>query len=212
MSRDPYEVLGVSRTASEEEIKKAYRELARKYHPDNYVNNPLADLASERMKEVNEAYDAILKEREGRGGAGSGYNGYSGFQGAGTSSDPFYNEIRQMINRGALREADARLDAIPVGSRTAEWYFCKGCTCVKKGWMNDARMNFQNACAKDPSNAEYAAAFNQINNMNAYGGYRGYPQGGAYRTGGMSGCDCCTNLICADCCCECMGGDLIPCC
>ena len=59
MSRDPYEVLGVSRTASEEEIKKAYRELARKYHPDNYVNNPLADLASERMKEVNEAYDAI---------------------------------------------------------------------------------------------------------------------------------------------------------
>ena len=44
---------------------------------------------------------------------------------------------------------------------------------MKKGWVNDARMNFQNACAKDPSNAEYAAAFNQINNMNAYGGYRG---------------------------------------
>ncbi len=56
---DPYSVLGVSPNASDEEIKKAYREkLARKYHPDNYQNNPLADLAEEKMKEVNEAYDA----------------------------------------------------------------------------------------------------------------------------------------------------------
>ena len=53
---DPYVTLGISRTASDEEVKKAYRELARKYHPDNYVNNPLADLAQEKMKEINEAY------------------------------------------------------------------------------------------------------------------------------------------------------------
>ena len=50
---DPYVTLGVSRTSSDEEIKKTYRELARKYHPDNYVNNPLADLAQEKMKEIN---------------------------------------------------------------------------------------------------------------------------------------------------------------
>ena len=62
---DPYVVLGVSRTASDEEIKKKYRELARKYHPDNYANNPLADLAQEKMKQINEAYDAITKERAG---------------------------------------------------------------------------------------------------------------------------------------------------
>ena len=60
---DPYVTLGVARTATDEEVKKAYRELARKYHPDNYVNNPLADLAQEKMKEINEAYDAIEKER-----------------------------------------------------------------------------------------------------------------------------------------------------
>ena len=54
--RDPYEVLGVSRNASQEEIKKAYRELSRKYHPDSYVDNPLADLAEEKFKEVQEAY------------------------------------------------------------------------------------------------------------------------------------------------------------
>lgn len=60
---DPYSVLGVSPNASDEEIKKAYRELARKYHPDNYQNNPLADLAEEKMKEINEAYETITKQR-----------------------------------------------------------------------------------------------------------------------------------------------------
>ena len=63
--RDPYSVLGVSQNATDDEIKKAYRELARKYHPDNYQNNPLADLAEEKMKEINEAYDTITKQRSG---------------------------------------------------------------------------------------------------------------------------------------------------
>ena len=61
--RDPYTVLGVSPSATDEAVKKAYRELARKYHPDNYQNNPLADLAEEKMKEINEAYDTITKQR-----------------------------------------------------------------------------------------------------------------------------------------------------
>ena len=68
--RDPYSVLGVKPDASDQEVKKAYRELARKYHPDNYVDNPLADLAEEKMKEVNEAYEAIQKERSGGGSGG----------------------------------------------------------------------------------------------------------------------------------------------
>lgn len=78
--RDPYSVLGVSQNASDQEIKKAYRELARKYHPDNYVNNPLADLAEEKMKEVNEAYEAIQKQRSGGGGYQQQSSGY--YQGA----------------------------------------------------------------------------------------------------------------------------------
>lgn len=63
---DPYKVLGVSPNATDDEIKTAYRELAKKYHPDNYAESPLADLASEKMKEINEAYDTIMNDRKAR--------------------------------------------------------------------------------------------------------------------------------------------------
>ena len=74
---DPYKVLGVTPQTSDDDVKRAYRELARKYHPDNYVNNPLADLAEARMKEINEAYDTIMSERSGKTGAGAGSTGQS---------------------------------------------------------------------------------------------------------------------------------------
>lgn len=61
---NPYEVLGVSENASEEEIKRAYKKLVKKYHPDRYQNNPLADLAEEKLQEVNEAYDMLMKKQE----------------------------------------------------------------------------------------------------------------------------------------------------
>ena len=57
---NPYEVLGVSETATDEEVKAAYRNLAKKYHPDNYTDSPLADVAEQKMKEINEAYDMII--------------------------------------------------------------------------------------------------------------------------------------------------------
>lgn len=91
---DPYVVLGIPRTASDDEVKTAYRNLAKKYHPDNYANAPdIADVAADKMREVNEAYDTIVKERK-NGGSGSGgsYNASSsGSYGSSSGSGGSYS-------------------------------------------------------------------------------------------------------------------------
>ncbi len=207
---DPYKVLGVSRTASEEEIKRAYRDLARKYHPDNYANNPLADLAQEKMKEINEAYDRIQKERAGGGSSSYSYNQGSDQSYTGYSGSTEYAGIRQMIAAGNLDGAEAALQQM--SSRNAEWNFLMGSISLRRGWYDDARHYFETAVGMDPANGEYQAALNQFRNRgNFYRTNQGDYTGGA-GTGGCSGCDVCSSLLCADCCCECMGGDLIPCC
>ena len=201
--KDPYKVLGVAREASDEEIKKAYRELARKYHPDNYVDNPLADLVEEKMKEINEAYDQIQKERASGGSSSSGSGqGYS----SGSYSD--YTQVRELINNRRYSDAELILDAVSASNRNAEWNFLKGCVLIQRGWYYDAQKYLETACYLDPTNSEYRSALERIRQNTA-------SYGGGYRTatgGGASACDICSSLICADCLCECCGGDLISCC
>ena len=118
--RDPYQVLGVPSTATDDEVKKAYRDLARKYHPDNYHDNPLADLAQERMKEINEAYESIQSQRKAaRNGGSSGAAGYGGYRpdyGTGYSS-PYgtgatrLQRVRMAISQGNLNLAEELLNA-----------------------------------------------------------------------------------------------------
>lgn len=200
---DPYKVLGVSRDASEEDIKKAYRELARKYHPDNYVGNPLADLVEEKMKEVNEAYDQIQKERA----AGTSRTSYAGQSGTGSSWGE-YARVRELINNNRYADAELILDAVAEANRNAEWNFLKGCVLIKRGWYYDAQKYLETACYLDPTNSEYQTVLNRIKQTSgSYGG--GYSTS---KSGGASACDICTGLICADCLCECCGGDMIPCC
>ena len=109
---DPYKVLNIPSTATDEEVKKAYRELARKYHPDNYHDNPLADLAQEKMKEINEAYDMIQRQRQGRSNAGSSYgyaqqNAYGYQQRQQTySGSGVFQRVRTAINRNDLAMAE----------------------------------------------------------------------------------------------------------
>lgn len=204
---DPYQVLGVSRDASEEEIKEAYKALARKYHPDNYANSPLADVATEKMQEVNAAYDQIMAERRtGRTTGGSTGNPFSG-------GSAEYADIRRLIQQNRQVEAEELLDGIPANRRSAEWHFLKGTIYYNRGWLDNAQQEIARACQIDPNNPEYRAALNQM--MWQRGGGFGAPGQMHYRTGpagGMNACDCCSSLLCADCCCECMGGDLIPCC
>ena len=218
---DPYQVLGGSPSATDEQIKSAYRELARKYHPDNYVNNPLADLAQEKMKEINEAYDQIQRQRKqqqqsysGQASANRGYSnaGYSrqSYSGQGRSQ---FADIRQLLNSNRLSEAEELLEGIPQQRRDAEWYYLRGRVFYVHGWLDQAYSYYTRAVQMNPGNAEYQTALNQLmwqrNTGRPSGGYGDYRN---VQSGGMSGCDMCSGLICADCCCECMGGDLISCC
>ena len=204
---DPYKVLGVPSSASDEEVKAAYRELARKYHPDAYVGNPLSDLAAEKMKEVNEAYDQVTTFRRNAGSQGTS----QGPSGASASSSQFW-DIRRLINAGRVTEAEELLDGVQRQARDAEWHFLKGSVQYTRGWMEDAYESFSRACEMNPHNREYRAALKQLQWQRG----NGRPQN-AYRTtnthgGGCNMCDVCATLYCADCCCECMGGDLIRCC
>ena len=108
--RDPYQVLGVPSTATDEEVKKAYRDLARKYHPDNYHDNPLADLAQERMKEINEAYETVQSQRKAARSGGGYTGGYqTGYQSPyqnGYQSSGRYQRVRMAITQGDLNLAE----------------------------------------------------------------------------------------------------------
>lgn len=198
--KDPYSVLGVPKNATDDQIKSAYRELARKYHPDNYTDNPLSDLAAEKMKEINDAYDEIVNERKGYSSGSSGsYN---------SSAASNFPEVRNLIKQGRLEQAQEVLDGVQPSMRDAEWYFLNGTVLYRRGWFDSAFTSFATACRMNPNNQEYQAAYRNAQNQagNQYNPYR------TAGVGACNSCDCCTNLLCADCCCECMGGDLIPCC
>lgn len=202
---NPYAVLGVPENATEAQIKEAYRTLARKYQDDTLKGGPLADIAQQKMTELDAAYDAAVGALRGQAPTGHAdytYTDYSHTQtGYGDASQ--FADIRARINNGRIDDAEMLLDGIPQEQRSAEWFYLKGVIQQRRGWFDEAYNNFSSACQMDPQNREYAAAFNNLNN-NARGGYR------QTRGGGCSACDVCSSLICADCCCECMGGDLIP--
>ena len=201
--RDPYEVLGVSPDAGDDEIKKAYRELARKYHPDNYQNNPLADLAEEKMKEINQAYDAITKARSGGGSAyGSGSAAQSGYSYGYSSGSAYqqqrqssgggvYAQARQAVSRGDLDGAEQLLQG---ASRNGEWYFLMGSIAYRRGWLDEARQNYQIAVQMDPGNMEYRQALGMMQR----GGYGYQPDMTGAQCDGM---DCCTAMMCMNCLC-----------
>lgn len=203
--KDPYKVLGVEPTATDEEIKDAYRALVKKYHPDKFADSDLAELANEKMKDVNAAYDEIQKMRSGSNQNKNQYNG--GYNPHSSSSSEFYTKVRQLINSGNMFEAEQMLISTPQNTRNAEWHYLYACVMAKKGYYADAQRFFDMACDMEPSNHEYQQARNMFRMRSQ--------QHGSYRTYQSNGCcdlDCCTSLICADCCCECMGGDLIACC
>lgn len=205
--RNPYEILGVREGTDIEGIKRAYRELVRKYHPDQYRNNPLSDLAEEKLKEINEAYDYLMRKAEGESADSRKYRSSgSGYTNNGGRS--CFDQARAFINVGNVVAAEEILNGI--SDRNAEWHYLKGLIFMRRGWYNEAMTNLKTAVNMEPGNYEFREALNRVMNANSRYQSTVYTRRGY--DSGSNLCSICQCLICTDCCCECMGGDFISCC
>ena len=222
MVYDPYQVLGVSRGASDEEIKKAYRSLSRKYHPDANINNPNKAVAEEKFKQVQQAYDQIMKEKEmGASYGGSGYGSYGGFGGFGdfgfggyqqrqsTGGSEYENHLRAAANYIQSRHFKEALNVLnAMQSRNAQWYYYSAIANNGIGNNVMALDHAKKAVSMEPNNMQYRQLLQQLEGGGMW--YRDM-QGPFYQqsSGGSDFCLklCIANLIC-NCCC---GGNIFCC-
>ena len=211
---DPYQVLGVSPNASDDEIKQAYRRLAKKYHPDR---NPGDTEAARKMQEVNAAYEQIKnpeKAQQTAGGYGtqSGYSAYDGFdpfgfggqyrrQSGTASGDPYQRSAYQYIRYRRFQEA---LNALANSrNRDARWYYLSALANDGLGNQVTALEHIRRAVSMDPGNTEYLNMLSQLENggsayresADGFDGFslRGNPCGSLWLC-------CLANLFCNGCC------------
>ena len=226
---DPYQVLGVSRGATEEEKKKAYRALSRKYHPDANINNPNKAQAEEKFKEIQAAYQQVMKEKTGgyAGGAGSGQRqggydeqdpfGFGGFgfgpfgsfyggsgqrRSTGYEDQPHLRAAGNYIRNGYYREARNTLDQMDSGERNARWYYYSAIAHSSLGNNVAALEHSRRAVALEPGNSDYRELQQTLENGGSW--YRQRQAGYGYPTmgdGGMCMKLCVANMICNMCCC-----------
>lgn len=200
--KNPYEVLGVSPSASDDEIKSAYRALAKKYHPDA---NPGSEYAAEKMREINAAYDKINELRSGKSSNdGTSYGSYNGSGSGGVTYAQMLAGARSLIHADNISGAYNILISIPAGGRNAEWYYLMGVISANFGNASEAAQNFAHAHYYEPSNPEYKAAFDAVNSRSD--GYSTYTRDENINTTnlGCSMCDLCTCLCCIENCFGCI--------
>lgn len=187
--KNPYEVLEIKENASKDEIKKAYRNLAKKYHPDQYGNNPLKDLAEDKMRDINEAYDYLMKNEGNNTYSNTANNNYTG------NNSSMYQSVENDIYNGNLSAAESKL--MEINTRDAEWNYLMGILNTKKGWYDQASTNLSTACRLDPNNFKYQDALNKLRGMN--NSYRQPYYDSRKKDPDM--CNICATLYCLDCLC-----------
>ncbi|SCP97588.1 DnaJ domain-containing protein [Anaerobium acetethylicum] len=213
MTTDPYQILGVSRNASEDEIKKAYRELSKKYHPDTNANNPLAHLAEEKFKQIQEAYQQII---DGRANGGQGAYRYSSQSTSSQYNSGAYQSgedsqkmsaAANYLNAGHYREALRVLSEI--SSHSAQWNYYSAIAQAGLGNNIEAMNHARTAASMEPNNREYSDLLNRLQWGN--GRYQSNSTGYGYGGSSCGSGNFCCDLWCADTLCECMGGDICSC-
>ena len=214
MIDDPYKVLGVSPDASDEEIKKAYRALAKKYHPDR---NPGDEVAAKKMQQVNAAYEQIKNPDKAYqpGGYGGGYNQYDPFGFGGyrqqsytdtDSGDNYQKAAMNYIRFGRYREA---LNALENATdRNARWYYLSALANHGLGNQVTALEHIRRAVSMEPDNQEYLDALNRIE----YGGTAYRQQAGNFGGFEMRSNPCMNLCLCYLAQLLCCGRPVIWCC
>ncbi|MDD6888402.1 MAG: J domain-containing protein [bacterium] len=168
MMTDPYKVLGIPSTATDDEVKQAYRRLAKRYHPDA---NPGDQNAERRMQEINAAYDEIMNRRTNpNAGRSTGYDPFGGFGGAGYSGsrqsgqgadgNTYFQAARSYIQFGRYREALNVLSGIQ--ERTAEWYHLSALANAGVGNRVLAQQHAQRSVQMQPDNLEYRELYERL--------------------------------------------------
>ena len=201
---DPYSVLGVSRDASDDEIKKAYRRMSRKYHPDANINNPNREQAEEKFKQVQQAYEQIMREREQGSSYGGSYSGFGGY--SGNSGNAYQDEesVRRQaaanyIQSSHFREAMNVLQSL--SQRNGQWYYLSSMANMGLGNNVNAFSDIREAVRLEPDNMQYQMLLQRMEGGGSWYREMQNPFGGM-PTGGDDYCMklCLANLACSLCC------------
>lgn len=217
--KDPYKILETKIDATDAEIKQAFIKLKNKYDPDNYDKPNLKQIALEKTKEIEQAFDEIMNKRRldrlqsGKSTVDSNSsNNSSSSYGSSTnnnsSTQPNFSHIETLINSDRLDEAQSLLNSVNENDRPADWFYLKGLLLFKRGWLEEA-LNFLNAAVRmDPTNRKYAATLQQIRwqrsgNFGPFGNNQARQQGAYPQTASCGFCDACMGMMCANTICSC---------
>ena len=222
MNKQYYDLLGITEDATDEEIAARYEELKKKYSEERFLEGEAGNEAAKLLSRVEVAYAEIMSERKEKRSA--------------ENADSSYAKVEQFIRDGKINEAQGALDEF--NERPAEWHYLQSVVFYKKNWMNESKKQLELAVDLEPENEKYKRSLEnmkkKIDGTNAFrqnssgqnaqdgrnanaGGQQDYATQRTYQQDQTAAaadgcCTACQCAICADCCCECLGGDLIRCC